>query len=519
MTGQKTIGAMSPKEILVKEAFRRTLPSENLTNYGQTFLTGDFLAAYPEARDPLRYELVTQADFMREFDVNSHRINSLKYYPNMFTEGKDGEGKKRLFEKVKARVAVGFQERIWTKRMSALTGNNISLRISDSESGAREQENLSLFREGWETKDMETALYQAVGADGKTGDCALVFYLDGGRLHWRCFSFDRGDVLYPHYDPLTGRLALLGRRYLTFDSRDRVATEYLDVWDGHDYARYRLDRTGLRGAANLLLGDSGWVLEDGPRPHGFERIPAAYDRYGEPFWANSQALIEHYELGISHLFENNKAFAMRILYSFGEAMETKVSLDGTPTHIAGTDPNSKVGFLEPAERPGSYELQFNILEKNIMRSSFAVETPEIKSGADMSSLTVKMLYADSYQKAMLDAQHFQPFLNDVVELFKHGWGIESGRVSDMQALNVKAELYPYVFMSETETVSNIVQLVSIGALSRKSASEMAYQLGYGVAAEYDRLLKQEHDELAGTQGAAPRQDVNIVEETRADGEA
>lgn len=517
MTGQRTIGTMGPKEILVKEPFRRTLPAETLTNYGQNFRTGGFLAKYPEGRDPLRYELVTQADFMREFDVNSHKINSLKYYPNMYTEGEDKNGKKKIFEKVKSRVAIGFQERIWTKRMSALTGNNISLRISDSKSGSREQDILSLFRSGWETKDMETALYQAIGADGMTGDCALVFYMSEGKMYWREFSFDRGDVLYPHYDPLTGRLALLGRRYSARDSRDDVAAEYLDVWDNRDYARYRLDRRGIRGMANVLLGDSGWVLEEGPTPHGFQRIPVAYDRYGEPFWANSQSLIDHYEMSVSHLYENNKAFALRILYSFGEAMENKVSLDGTPMQIQGPDPNSKVGFLEPSSAPGAFELQFNILEKNIMRSSFAVETPEIKSGADMSSLTVKMLYADSYQKAMLDAQHFQPFLNDVVELFGYGWGIESGQVSDMQALHVKAELYPYVFMSETETVSNIVQLVSIGALSRKSASEMAYQLGYGVAAEYGRLLNQEHDELAGTQAETARQDINVVAETRVNG--
>lgn len=513
-----TIGTMSPREILVKEPFRRTLPAETLTNYGQDFATGGYLATYPEARDPLRYELLTQADFMREFDVNSHRINSLKYYPNMFSWGDDGKGEKKLFEKIKTRVAVGWQERIWVKRMSALTGNNISLRISDSESGTREQENLSLFREGWETKDMETALYQAIGADGMTGDCSLAFYMDGGRLYWRELSFNKGDVLYPHYDPRTGRLDLLGRRYRTVDSRDRTVAEYLDVWDSRDYARYRLDRKGLRGAANLLLGNSGWVLDAEPVPHGFPRIPVAYDRYGETFWSNSQSLIDHYEMGLSQLFENNKAYALRILYSFGEQMEVKTSLDGTPTQIMGNDPTSKIGFLEPAETPGSFELQFSILEKNIMRSSFAVETPEIKSGSDMSSLTVKMLYADSYQKAMLDAQHFQPFLNDVVELFKYGWGIESGHSSDMERLNIKAELYPYVFMSETETVSNLVQLVSIGALSRKSASEMAYQLGYGVAAEYDRLLKQEHDELAA-QDTAQRQTVNIVEETRLNGEA
>ena len=56
----------------------------------------------------------------------------------------------------------------------------------------------------------------------------------------------------------------------------------------------------------------------------------------------------------------------------------------------------------------------------------------------MSSLTVKMLFADSYQKALLDAQHFQPFLDDVVELFQHGYGVESGRVSKFTAFKVKA---------------------------------------------------------------------------------
>ena len=292
-----------PREILVKEPFRRTLPAENLTNYGQDFATGGYLAAYPEAKDPLRYELLTQADFMREFDVNSHRINSLKYYPNMFSWGNDEKGEKKLFQKIKSRVAVGWQERIWVKRMSALTGNNISLRISDSESGTKEQENLSLFREGWETKDMETALYQAIGADGMTGDCALAFYMDGGKLYWREFSFDKGDILYPHYDPRTGKLALLGRRYHTVDSRDRTVAEYLDVWDSSNYARYRLDQLaeshrplrngtvpavrkqqGLRAAHPLLVrGADGGQNEprrhadadNGQRPLIEDRVPRA----------------------------------------------------------------------------------------------------------------------------------------------------------------------------------------------------------------------------------------------------
>ena len=179
-------------------------------------------------------------------------------------------------------------------------------------------------------------------------------------------------------------------------------------------------------------------------------------------------------------------------------MELKTNVDGTPSVINAEDPNAKVGFLEPADSSKSFELQLNILEKNIMRNSFASETPELKSGSDLSSPTIRMMMMDSYQKAQDDALHFQPFLDDVVELFKYGYGVESGKMSDFNLLQIKAEIFPYVFMSETEVVSNIVQSVAINALSRRSAAEMLYDLGYGVISEYDRLQEQEREGLVGS---------------------
>jgi hypothetical protein len=149
-----------------------------------------------------------------------------------------------------------------------------------------------------------------------------------------------------------------------------------------------------------------------------------------------------------------------------------------------------------------------------MRNSFASETPELKSGSDLSSPTIRMMMMDSYQKAQDDALHFQPFLNDVVELFKYGYGIESGRASDYNTLKIKAEIFPYVFMSETEVVANIVQSVAINALSRRSASEMLYDLGYGVISEYDRLMEEEREKLVGivpNQGTSAN---NVVNQAR-----
>lgn len=483
------IGVMSPEEIMTKRAFRRTLPSDSLIPGGSQYRTGGE-GSLDTSAGPLRYEILTQADFMREYDVNSHKINSLKYYPNPFSKDESN----RYRQKIKSRIAVAFQERIFIKRLTTLIGNSVNFRIANAKASAADQSTLAAFREGWQMKNMENAIYEAIASDGKTGDCALVFWLSGGRMGWRSFSFEKGDILYPHYDPMTGELALFGRRYFADD------TEYLDVWDGDGYCRYRRD------SGNGASGS--WAVDQERVPHNYGRVPVAYDRYGGPFWANSQSLIDAYEAAISQLAENNAAYALRILYTLGESMDMKSTLDGTPTRIDSPDKDAKVGFLQPADASGSFSLQLDVLEKNIMKSSFAVETPEIKSGSDMSSLTVKMLFADSYQKALVDAQHFQPFLDTAVELFKHGYAVESGRVSEFSAFNVKAEIFPYIFMSETEQVSNILQLRSSGALSRQTASELGYELGFGVNSEYQRILDEEHDELAGASGGDGGNSVN-----------
>ena len=507
------IQTLTPKDILVKAAFKRALPSECLTVSNAGYETGDAASVYDYARDPMQYELLTQSDFLREFDVNSHKINSIKYYPNPLRKDEDG----KFYAKIKSRVAIGFQERIYVKRLTALVGNNTNLRITKAKPTTEDQELLGLFREGWEKKNIENAIYEAISADGKVGDAALCFYIKDGVFGWRVFSFEKGDTLYPHYDPETGQLAVFGRRYSMRDSEDKEIVEYLDVWDEKYYARYKQDKKGVKGVANRakeLLGLDGWVVDQPMKPHGFTFIPIAYDRYGEPFWANSQSLIDSYEMAISQLCENNAAYALRILYSFGEEMDMKSSIDGTPLSINSPDPNARVGFLEPADSSNSFTLQLSTLEKNIMRSSFAVETPEIKSGADMSSLTVKMLFADSYLKALDDAMHFQPFLDKVVACFKYGYGLEITKTSKFNLIEVKAELFPYIFQSETEVISSIVQLKGIGAMSQRSAAEMAYEYGFGVVGENERINQEAHDALVDSGAATSQKDTNVVANAR-----
>lgn len=226
------VQTMTPERILKKAAFKRTIPAEVITQAGPRYRQGS-MDALDASRESLRYDIMTQADFLREYDVNAHAINSLRYYPNPLT--KDSEGK--IYQKIKTRVAIAFQEQIFIKRLSTLVNNNINLRLISSLAKDDDQETLALFREGWEEHNMENALYEAIAADGKTGDTAICFYLTEGQLGWRVFSYEKGDILYPHYDPMTGRLALLGRRYTMLDDEGKTI-DYLDVYDKDYYARY-----------------------------------------------------------------------------------------------------------------------------------------------------------------------------------------------------------------------------------------------------------------------------------------
>lgn len=491
-----SITTMTPDAIMKKQAFKRMKPRDTMGNADSKMPTGNASSIDRTFSDPLVYDIYSQADFMREYDVNSHKINSIKYYPDILF----GESKNKITQKIRSRVAIGFQQRIHTKRLTALIGNNVSMRlIRSGESIGKQQDMLAVFREGWEEKDMEVSMNEALSADGKTGDCAVCFYLSNSRLGWKTFSFENGDILYPHYDPLSGELALFGRLYSMEDDSGE-STNYLDVYDENYYMRYRQGE------------GTQWEVDVEPTLHGFTECPVAYHRYGNPFWAPSQDLIDGYELALSQFCENNAAYALRILYAMGQSMDVKASIDGTPMRIDSPDPNAKVGFLEPADASGSFGEQLKILESNIMRSSFAVETPEIKSGADMSSLTVKMLFADTYLKALEDSQNYQKFLARTVRLFKYGYGIETGKVSDMTKFKVKAEFAPFIFMSETETVNSIVQLVGSGVLSRKTASEIAYESGYGTADEWDRLINEAHEEYMASQ--SQKQDLNVISNAR-----
>ena len=473
---------MSPEQILRKKPFTVPIPPEALG--GNTIIAQKVVSVVPF--DNIQKENVSQSDFIRQYHVTSHLINHIKYYPNtLFMNKQNGA----YMAKVRSRIAIGFQERIKTKRKTALLGNNVGMKLIGGSSSERMIEDLAVFRGGWEEKNIEVAIDKAIESDYITADAAVAFYMHESKVGWRTFSFQDGDVLYPHFHPLTGELELFGRYYNMSDWDGNVNT-YLDVWDRNYFVTYRKD-----------MDSETWVVEGELTPHGFPICPVAYHRSDNgPVWSASQGIIDGYEVAISQFSENNAAYALRILYTLGGDFEVMSNVDGTPSRLDSADSNAKVGFLEPAQgADGAFAKQLEIMEKNIMRGSFAVETPEIKSGADMSSRTVKMLFADSYLKALEDSLEYQQFLDRITYLFKFGYFIETNKVDEVERFKVKPYMEPFIFMSEADVINAIQQLVAAGCLSKKTATEIAYNSGYGTADEWNRIIQEAHDQLVAEQ--------------------
>lgn len=483
-----SIKEMSPLQIMRKTPFSVPVPPA-VVGPEPILAPG---SVYVNPMNDVQRELRTQGDFVREFNPSSHKINSIKYYPNtMYVNRESGSYQ----AKVRSRIAVGFQQYIHLQRKEALLGNNVGMRLVSEATSQRMIDTLAFFREGWEDKDIEVAVNEAISADFSVADVAVYVYMDEGTVRWRVFSYNNGDVLYPHYDSLTGDLALLGRLYTQCDW-DGNAHRYLDVVDKTHFVTYREKEDG-----------EGWEAEGSPTPHGFPICPVAYHRSETgPVWSASQALIDGWEVALSQFSENNAAYALRILYTLGGDFELMTNVDGTPARIDSVDPNAKIGFLEPAQgADGAFVKQLDLMKKEILRGSFVVETPEIKSGADISSRTVKMMFADSYMKAMSDSMEYQRFLNRITALFKHGYFTERNRVHEAESFKVKTYLDPFIFLSENDVIAGIQQLVTCGAMSTKTATELAYNIGYSSPDEVNRILREAHDQLVADSLATERQ--------------
>jgi hypothetical protein len=480
------------REILVKKPFLRV----SYEAYNVESATVGSSNIPPAREDSLTYTLVSQAEFMREFSPTGHKINSHVYYPNRIKVDIDNE-KKRFFEERMIRCTFPFQQIITTKHLCHLCGNDVQFELSAPKEKQEDTDLFFDFRKGWLNKNMEVTWYEAAKSAKITGDCAVVFYLKGGKVWAKNLSYLTGDVLYPHHDSITGDLDIFARTYNDVDSDNNLVARWCEVWDDKFLYRYKQGTTLIdkaKTAIKGIFGLDGYQLVS-KEPHNFTSIPVAYHRVeGGACWTPAQDSIDKYELAVSHLCQNNMAYAFPIMFLKGEVDQIEGDDIYGAVKAVQMDKESDAGFLNKPDSSAAFDLQLRILLQNIFTGTFTVLPPEVKSG-DMPGVAIKLLFSPAVEKAMADAKEFNPFIDKMTELFKEGYGIETGSVSGMKALSIFGWIKPYVHQNDTEIFTNAAAAVQNGFLSKESASEMATLLGYGKNYEQDRLDRERKEEM------------------------
>jgi hypothetical protein len=474
------------REILIKKPFLRVSFEDEAAM--RTVTDANIPAAPVNSR--LSYNVLSQADFIREFSPSGHKINNPLYYPNRI-KYEEKDGKKRFFEEQVVRCSFPFQTIITIKHLCHLCGNDIQFELSTPKEKESDTDLFFEFQQGWLKKNMEVVWYEAAKSAKITGDCAVAFYLKNGKLWTKNLSYLKGDTLYPHYDEVTGQLNLFARTYNDHDEENNIVTKWCEVWDDTSLYRYKQSVNALSKATiaiKKLFGLSGYELVSS-EPHNFTQIPIAYHRdESGACWSDGQDPIDKYELAVSHLCQNNMAYAFPIMYLKGDGIEIEGDIYGAvKAVIMGSDDDS--GFLQRPDASSSFELQLKILLQNIFTGTFTVLPPEIKSG-DLPGVAIKLLFSPAVEKAMADAKEFNPFVDKLVELFMQGYGIETGKSTKYENLSVFGWIKPYVHQNDTELFTNASSGVQNGYLSKQSASEISTRLGYGKNYEWDRVMRE-----------------------------
>lgn len=509
------------REVLVKKPFYEIAPTGYMKHGNAAQIRKADLMAAP--KDYLWRNLKTQSDFLREYYPTSHIIYDQEIYPDIIKEDPDNPGK--YYRQPITRTAFAFQQVIATKHTLHLTGNDVQFEIADGSDDIdieeHNQHHLTIFKKGWLMSNMEIRHYEAVRSLMIVAESAFVgFFTKDGKFGGKVLSYMTDDVLFPHFDSVTGELTLFARQYFDYDEDGRHRTEWVEVWDETYLYRYKHDvRDGVTVTRlKELFGLNGYALVSKDK-HGFPFIPVSYIRNDDgPCWSAVQRNIEDYEEAFSYLCESNKAYAFPIFYIKGDGDEIDIhgDMNGAVKSIAMNDTDSDAGFLNGTDASNAFATQLDKSYNLIYELSFTVKPPELKSG-DLPGVAIKLLYSPALEVAMNDAQTMQPFLDKMVKIAKFGIGYENNCQATMVNLPINAWVQPYIHQNYTELVTNIATAVQNKFLSKQTATERCPD--FPKNDEFNRIMremKQEQEmDLLSQITLADEQTDNAIEQEEA----
>ena len=485
---------MAVRELLTKQPFYRLV---NGGREAQTYNKPQYVDQMKYTERRLMGSIMTQTDYLEEYYPFSHRVMSDFYFPEFYNYSKEvdeetGKEEIKFHREETFRIGSTLQCVITVQQLVHLCGNDVHWELTDETIKSRTEELYKQYKKGWLRKNMEIAFYELANSVKITADGATVFYMDNGKLGWRTLSFIKGDTLYPHYDPITGRMNKFARKFSSYDEEGKEVTLWVEVWDDKYLTRYKQAKVGIKGVTNKVkdyLGFEGFeVVFRGE--HGFSRIPIVYmrDKDNGTAWNNVQMLIDDYEVALSYFAKNNAGTALPAYKMKGD----DIDIEGDPlgrirAFTMGKDDD--VSIIQPQGLSENYTKYVDYLLTEIFQGGFIVKHPELKSG-DTPTGTMKLYYAPSLDKAELECRDYQKTITDMQSLFCEGYGIQEGMITEFLDLNDRLYGYnvPFIHENNSSLIADLVASKNAGILSAETATEYN---PYSNTGEYQRLTAEQ----------------------------
>ena len=452
------------QKLLKKKVFVRAAP---LTIMPTTQLATTSVNEYFEAVAPnLRQQKITQDKFLAELDPRSHDINNKTLYPDKTVKGDDGY---TTITEI-ARVSVSLQATIATKQCVHLWAKQpkfTSKRQSDAELFTR-------FKEYWTERNAQPALYLMAKSALTTGDGAICFFMNQGKLSYKIWSYKDGDMLVPIYKANGVDMDKFIRRYYSIPEGGDHAVDTIDIYSEKTYTQLQVDSTT----------GTKWKVTKPEASHGFAQIPIAYHREPDVAWGAGQDLIDKIERLLSDVRESNAYFAFGIMFLSGDDITVLPPKTSQGKVITSTDSNSNAKLLEQNDMSGPIKFEYEQYTKQLYRNTGTVIIdPEILKGGDQSGAYIKNLYNDAIQYAMDAKPRWQPVLDKIVSIVKEALELEDGNLA-FRELVVISDPDIYVPMNVAEETRLVNESLTAGTISKETASQNNI---FATPQEYDRM--------------------------------
>lgn len=509
---------MNISQHLKKEYWRRRVNPDAAANR-RTNLCNSYYVDPQLPKDAGHYQLLTQEDFMREVEPSAHDINS-KYQSTRpiydVCTKTDADGNIIKDEKgnpLNEWVITGFDtlETVrygWQKRIdlskAAYMGGKVWICHEDKEHELGEKLN------SWQdTAGLDMAWQELVKSCFLTGDGAIYLYQVGNTLTYECFSYLKGDVLFPDYDenhnPILYRLyALRGKQAV-----DIYACGYIETWvqgDKEDDSEKAISwwqkfsgwfAKGLDWKSTIKSEDGWRRLSHKDTQISAELCQAIYFRVDDCPHGVAQLEIEALERASSFVAEGVRSSSQPVLFVKASNIDTLPAQDshGKTIGVKGSVDELNAAdakFLGVPDLSNIATIDLANKKESILRSTLSTEiTAEIfRSGAD-SSAAISLLFTDETLWLKNEFTLFYPQLKNLVEVFKALVAKIEGN-GEIATMRTSCGVDFYFPRNEAERLRMELDQVYARTKSRRAA--MA-DIGNQHSEDYEQIKKEWEEEL------------------------